>query len=369
MRSTAKIGAGQLFLFMVLSRVIITLTYSINSGDHVVNHADWLAALMLPVVLVILAIPTFWFLKRAGGVTVCEYAYTIGKPVGITVSVLYAALFFLMSFITMARFSFFVTSTTQNERGIFFFPILIVIPVLYAAIKGLPAIMRVSGLLTMISLITIAGIMAALIPRLDGLNLFTPLYDGWGNVGRSLLLLSSNSIGHVVLLMLAPNVRGNIKKAYAAFAVVAPLIIFLILFTTLLVLGSFSTLQMFPFYAAAGVAKLGELSNLSALEASVWIWGVFLRSSLHLYLCFQCLSGIIPRRFRGWTLFVLALLTVLCAALSSATVGSTQQNMYIPGSLATVIVFTMVLPALLIAVGTIRKRRNERLEQSGESAD
>ncbi|MBR3844460.1 MAG: GerAB/ArcD/ProY family transporter, partial [Clostridia bacterium] len=142
MTYTSKIGSGQLFLFVVLSRVIITLAYGINAGGHTISNGAWFACLILPLTLLLLGLPTLWFIKNAGGVSISDYAFSLGKGVGITVSVLYALLFFALSFSSVGRFSFFVTSTVQTKQTIWFFPILMMAAVCFGAIKGLRAIFR-----------------------------------------------------------------------------------------------------------------------------------------------------------------------------------------------------------------------------------
>lgn len=358
MKTLPKIGAGQLFMFLLLSRVMLTLTYSINSGDHTIDNADWFAALLMPPFLIVLALPTFGLLKFSKNTTICDYAYTLSKPIGIIVSVLYAIVFLTLSFTAVSRFSFFVTSTMQPEKGSYFFPILIMVFVCFAAIKGVQAIMRTSAVLTVVSLISILLIIVALIPRFDALNIVTPLYDGWQKVGSSVALLLSNSLELIAILMLAPNVKGSLVKAYGGYVILAPLCLFLVFYTTMAVLGPYGRLQLFPFFSTAGIAKIGELSNLSALEASVWILGVFIKSSLYLFLCFQCLSKIIPNKFRNLSIWVLGILVVVAAVISSDNVAIAQTSFSIYGMLATNCLFVVVLPLLLLGVGMIKRRKD-----------
>lgn len=358
MIQTPKIGAGQLFLFLFLSRIILTLTYGMNSGSHTLDNADWLAALLLPAVLLILGIPAFALLKVSKGTTVCDYAYTVSRPVGTVIAVLYALFFLALSFSPVARFSFFVTSAMQMEQPIWFFPVLILLPVCYAAVKGLRAIMRAGTLLAVFCIGSMGAILLVLIPRFDMLNVISPLYHGWGQVGRSLLIHTGHSLEIGVLLMLAPYVRGSLKGTYVGYALATPAFLGLVFFGVVAVLGSYGTFQMFPFYAAAGVAKIGELSNLSALEASVWIIGVFLKSAMNLYLCFQCLSRIIPRMYRTPAMLALTVLGIIAAVYSSGTLASSQSNFSLPAMLGFQAFFLIVLPLALVLMGAVKRRKS-----------
>ncbi len=356
MNAKQTIGAGQFFLIIFLSRVVLTLTYSISSGGHTVNNADWLAALFMAPLLLLVAIPTFWFYKVSGNRDICSYAYHLHKRVGQVVSVGYGILFFVLAYTPVARFSFFATSAMQTEKSEWFFPVLIFIAVIFAAHKGLQAIVRTGAILSVVGIISIVAIMLALIPRMDWLNVYTPLYDGWQEVGESILLMLSNSLELSMVLMLAPQIQGSLQKAYLGYAILTPIVLFLVLFTVVAVLGPYANLQLFPFYSVAGIARLGELNNLSAMEASVWIVGVFIKSAVYLTLCVQCLKGILPIVWQPWAVPALGLAGAVAAALSSESVKRAQLNFSVTGTLVIGFVYLILLPLIVIAMGWIKKK-------------
>lgn len=356
MSTQPRFGAGQLFFLIFLSRIVLTLTYSISSGGHTVNNADWLAAIFMPLVLLVIAIPSGLFLSVSNNQDICSFSYTLHPFVGKTVSVLYSALFFILAYTPVARFSFFVTSAMQPEQGNWFFPILIFLPVCFAAVKGVQAIVRTGAVFAVVSMVAIGVIVLALLPRFDRFNIYSPLYDGWGEVGHSLTLMLSNSLELSMILMLAPMVRGSIKKAYLCYAVLAPVVLFGVLFTVVAVLGDYANLQLFPFYSVAGIARIGELTNLSALEASVWIVGVYVKSSMYLYLSHRCLCRIVPDRYRTIALCVLSAAGVVVAALSSETVKKAQLNFSVSGTLVIGCIFLIVIPLVLALAGKVKKK-------------
>jgi spore germination protein KB len=356
MKNPSKIGAGQLLLVIFLSRVEITLTYGVSAGVHSVNNADWLASLFMPILLTLLALPTFWFLKVSGNGDVCTFAYGIGKGIGRITSFLYGVLFLVLAFSPISRFSFFVTSVMQPEKGHWFFPILIILPVCFGAIKGVQAIVRTGALLSVVSILSIVVIVSALIDRLDMLNVYSPFYDGVREVADSLSLMVANSMELSIILMLAPRVKGSLPKAYFGYVCLVTVFLFLVMFTVVAVLGEFAQLQLFPFYSVAGVAKIGELSNLSALEASVWIVGVFIKSALYLYLSANCFCHLFPSRLRTVILLVLGAVVAVLAALTSANVTNAQRNFSTAGSLVVQGIFLVLFPILLAVTGKIKRR-------------
>ena len=356
MTTNPKIGAGQLFFLIFLSRIVLTLTYSISSGGHTVNNADWLAALFMPIVLLVIAVPTFCFLKVSHRRDVCEFAHGIHPAFGRVIAVLYAILFFVLAYTPVARFSFFVTSAMQQEQGNWFFPILIFLPVCFAAIKGIQAIVRTGAVFAVVSFAAVGIILVALIPRLDFLNIYSPWYDGGTEIGYSLTLMISNSLELSMILMLAPTVKGSITRAYLCYAFFAPMVLFFVLFTVVAVLGQYANLQLFPFYSVAGIARIGELTNLSALEASVWIVGVFIKSATYLYLSHRCLQRVVGSNHRSAVICLLGAAGVIAASLSSETVKKAQLNFSVGGTLVISGIFIVALPLILAAAGKIKKK-------------
>lgn len=360
MSYTSKIGSGQLFLFVVLSRVIITLAYGINAGGHTISNGAWFACLLLPISLFVLGIPTLLFIRKAKGVSICDYAFTVGKKTGYTVSILYAVLFFALSFSSVGRFSFFVTSTVQTNQSIWFFPILMMGAVCYGAVKGLRAIFRAGAVLSFFCIAAILAIVIVLFPRFEFLNILSPFYDGLGQVGYSVTMLTFSSMEMGAFLMLAPMVKGRLTKTYVWYAVVSALFLFVVFFTVMAVLGEYATLQMFPFYGVAGVAQIGELSNLSALEAAVWMIGVFIKSAVYLHLCYDCLAFLVPKRYRSIAIVILAILGVFAAVYTSGSLVTSKTSYALPIVIGFNLVFSVVLPIfLLIAEKIKRGKTNE----------
>ncbi|MBR3844269.1 MAG: GerAB/ArcD/ProY family transporter, partial [Clostridia bacterium] len=208
------------------------------------------------------------------------------------------------------------------------------------------------------SILAIVAILLSLIPRFEFLNILPPFYDGVGQVGYSLTMLTFSSMEMGAFLMLAPMVKGKITKTYIAYALVSSVFLFVVFFTIMAVLGEYATLQMFPFYGAAGVAQIGELSNLSALEASVWMIGVFLKSAVYLHLCYDCLSFFISTRHRSLAIVGLALLGVFCAVFTSNSLVTSNISYALPIVISFNGLFSVVIPVVVLIIGKL-KRRNQ----------
>ena len=357
MSQSSKISSGQLFLFALLSRVIITLAYGINAQGHTITNGAWFACLVLPLALFVLGIPTLYFVNRFGGNSICDYAFTLGKKTGITVSVAYALLFFALSFSSVGRFSFFVTSTVQANQSVWFFPLLMMSVVCIGAIKGLRAIFRAGAILVMLCILSILIILVVLIPRFEMLNIISPFYDGAGSFWYTLTMLTFSSMEMGTFLMLAPMVKGKITKTYIGYTLVSGVFLFVIFFTILAVLGEYAALQTFPFYSVAGVAQMGELSNLSALQASVWMIGVFFKSAVYLHLCYDCISFFIPKRHRSISLVGLASLGAVSAALTAGSLVKSKAGYNVGVIIVFNLLFSVVIPLFVIGIGKMKRRK------------
>ena len=361
MKQVQKIGAGQIMAVFICSRIVAALTYSFDISGNSTSNAEWFAALLLIPILLIMAIPAFC-LYRQTGLSAVNSAYAISKPVGVITSILFA-LFFLAGTITsVSRFNIFLTSSMETEHASFFYPVIILIPACYAAIKGIEALSRASCLIAISGLLSIFIIIAAVLNRFDFTHILSPLYYGADKLVDPIIRFISNTTEIVSLLILFPRITGNTKKAYVGFSVISGILISVILFTTIAVFGTFASYQNFPFYSVAGIAEIGELKQLSALHAATWMLGLFVKCSLFLYLTYTCLEDIIPEKYRKTTILLCSTVIFILTSLMSSDFLMSIKAFSAHVWIYTIAFFSIVIPLLLIIGNAIKEKslRNRR---------
>jgi hypothetical protein len=86
------------------------------------------------------------------------------------------------------------------------------IPVCFAATKGIEPVARASTLAAIFGGIILLAITILLIPRFNLLNVSTPLYQDKENFISIMKILVSNSTETVAFLVIFPQIKGKIQK-------------------------------------------------------------------------------------------------------------------------------------------------------------
>lgn len=355
-----QISGGQVLALFLLSRITVTLTYSFNNNQHTSSGGDWFNAFVLIPIMLLLGIPAYILIKQNKNMSIIDRAYNISKPMGNVISIAYALYLLFIPATSISRFNAFVTSTIQTEKSMSFYALLIMIPVCFAAIKGLQPIARAGSIGAVVGGLILLLITVILIPRFNLLNITCPAFEQKSNMFSMLKILISNCNETVAFLILFPKIQGKAIKTYVKFSVFSGIIIALLLFTVTATLGAYAKLQAFPYYTAYGVAELGSLKRLDAIHSAVWLVGVFIKSAFFTYISYLCLDKIIPNKFRSLTIILMSLAVIIFSSIIS---GNYENFNWLFGStnlLIGLFIFCLIIPFFIIIISIIMNKVNKR---------
>lgn len=357
--SDFKISPYQLFALLICSRIIVTITFSVNTQSHTVNNGDWFSSLLLIPVLLIGGIPFFLLCKRDKTKSVIDCAYDISPPFGHITALLYTVFFTFVPCVSVARFNVFVTSAIQIEQPAYFYPVLVLIAVAFAVSRGIEAISRTGALTTVIGGGILLVILIILIKRFDFSNISSPVYNGMGNILNTVSIMLANSVEAVAILVIFPFVRSNAHRSYRFFVVFSGIMIGIIMLAVILVLGSYAAVQEFPFHMAAGVAQLGSLKRLDAFQTAVWLVGCFIKSSFFVYLSSESLKRIVPSKFKTVAIIAVCAVVAAISTIFSADIFtiSILYNHYL--TLVGVILLAFIIPLLIYFLTKKQYKKSE----------
>ncbi len=356
-KNEIKISNNQLLALLLCSRITVTLTYSLNNSEHTSSGSDWVNALILIPVMILLGIPAYILIKQNKNKSLIDRAYDIGKPFGNILSILYSLYFLFIPIASISRFNVFVTSTIQTERSMLYYAVLIMLPVCFATIKGLQPIARAGTIGAVLGGVILLTITIILIPRFNLLNITTPAFEQRNNMFSMLKILISNCNETVALLIMFPKVKGKVAKTYIRFSFISGLIIATLLFTITATLGAYAKLQAFPYYTAYGVAEFGSLKRLDAIHSAVWLVGVFIKAATFTYISHLCLERIISQKIRAVSIMIMGFVIIVLASIIS---GNYDNFDWLYGSTNLIIglfIFAIIVPLLVIMFSFIKSKR------------
>lgn len=354
MTSKKEIGAGQLFGLMLLSRLSVALTFPFDFAGSL-NNQEWLVSLLFFPFLLLLLLPSYFLYKKTG-LSTLQSAYKTSPIIGGGTAILLCLFFLLSTAVNLSRFNIFMTSATGAEQSPLFFPLLLIIPAFYAAYKGLEAISRTALIALVIGFISVAVIILAALPKFDLLNIVSPRFYDKKGIAELLGVYISNTSEAVAFSLLLPKVRGNVKGTMIGFSALCCIGMFIIFFSVSAVFGELTAFENFPFYALADIAELGELKRLSALHASTWILGLFIKCALFLYLAYDCFKQVTKRKFLPLIAAAGGTLTFITGTLISRNYSSSKTRVYSEILFCLVLLLAVVIPA---AFAFIMPKRNK----------
>lgn len=346
MNEKKEIGAGQLFALLVLSRLSVVLTFPFNWVGSFNNQEWFVSLLFFPVLLFIMLWQYFLFKKT--GLSPCQAADRLSPFAGKAVCLLFSLFFLISAAVSLSRFNIFMTSTTGAKQSPVFFPLLLIIPALYAAFKGLEPISRTACIALAVGVFSVGLIIFAVLPDFDLLNISSPAYYGKKEAANLIRIYISNTSEVLAFALLLPKTRGNHIASAIGFSAACCLGMLIIFFSVTSVFGELTVIENFPFFALADVAELGELKQLSALHASTWVLGFFVKCGLFLYLSYDCAKKFIPKKFLCPFSAAGAVLTFALGTLMSSSYSVSKSRIYSDVMFWSIIFLGVLLPAVLL---------------------
>ena len=307
-----KVGLAQVVLVMLIGRIIVIFTAAVSGGY---TEAEMLSVMLgLPLIFA-LGIPVILFCrKHRQKLGLLEGANALGGSASKIICVVYAAYFFLIGVIGVGKFDFFFGHIMPSMTYHISVAVIILVPTLYAMCKGLEAILRAGSILAVVCLAALILTVGALVPHMEVAYLNSPYLSDPERVLMGVITFVVQTPEIAAFGVLAPCIRGSVRRGYQIFCLLAAGAIFAMVTVTIGVLGNYGAVTKFPFYTATGVFQLGSFQNLEALQVGVWTLGGFLKASFYLWLCRYCLQRAFPVFQKFLPTCGLAVVAALCAS-------------------------------------------------------
>lgn len=360
MLEQGRITYKQLILLIVISRIIITITYLPAMSEPPGNQDMWISELLFFPLQLVLALPVYLLWKRFPDQTIIQYSPIIAGKLGKIVGVLFFWYFLHFTTTGLAQFGLFLTTAVMPETPLLFFTITLILVCAYAILKGLEVISRLAEFFAPIILIAITTIFFLLAKDMN-LKLLTPVLErGALPVFQGSLIYGSRTIEVLGLAMLLPYLN-NPQKAKSVFIISFALISLFFILLTLPVLTVFgfeeASSRTFPFYAVIRLVNVADfLERIESVHMAIWILGAFIKISFTYYLAVLGLSQLLNLKdYRPLVLptgTIIISLSLLVAPSLVELRKFTSYKIFAPYSYF----FILFIPFLLLLTAIIRKK-------------
>lgn len=287
MKSVSQISSWQLTLLLLAGRLSNCLLFSSDSFQQF-TLADCVFSMLLNgVFLLILLLPAVMVLRR-GEKGILDIAYGISKPFGVGVTGTYILLCLFVLVIDIVQFSDFAVKTMKGDFSVPVLTVVFIAACLVAAFYGIQALARASTLVAVFSAICLIAFTVALFPEMKSVHFPPETVDRWTRVLNKAITDLPRTVEVVAIGLLYPYVKGSTLKSCFGFSVATALFSALAGVTAVGVLGDFSSMTVYPYYAAVTAAQIGVFQRMDILVTAVWLGTFFVRFTLFCLLLLSC---------------------------------------------------------------------------------
>ncbi len=344
-----QISGAQAIILLLLCRMFYTVFFSPSYTQVTEVNAILIGDLIALVVSLILLLPLlFLFRKETQGNDLILECWGMSKWFGTAVILYYTALLLMVIIGTASRFQTFMANVVFPNAAALIILATFFIACIYAAVMGLEGIARVSSIIFVLFLISLAMILLFSGNKIQWVNL-RPIHEKpVESLLETVVSNISKNMEFVVLILIYPKVKGKFWKISLSYLAISGLIIALVGGITILVLGEFTMKQLFPFYTVASIIENKIIQRMDALHMSLWVLISFVRVAVYLLLGSELIGRLLPEKKKGLSMPVISLLAfggsylLTVAGNNSETYYSILQNP-IPIFLAVTVIPLIVL--------------------------
>lgn len=285
MKTNGKISGGQLTALLLAGRLSGCLLFTSEFFEGFTPLDCLLSTGLQGLLLFLLFVPTLWL-----GAGTLRTAYRLSQPLGKTVAGVYLPVCLFVLGLDIVQFSDFASKVMRDGFSVPTLTVVFIAVGLMASFYGLEALARSATVVAVFSLICLAVFTVALIPRMNVLYFPPSQEDRWLWIVEKAVSDLPRTAEILAIGLLYPHVNQAPGKACGAFAGATALTTAVVGITAVAVLGDYSAMTVYPYYAAVSSAKWGILQRLDILVIAVWLGTFFVRFTLfcRLFLTVSC---------------------------------------------------------------------------------
>lgn len=359
MTGTQKISSTQFFCILFVCRILALFTFILTGTESFPAGDRMIVFLPFFIIGLACAVPVMLVLGKKENRTL--FALTDGLSPAVTrvFCVLYACGAVWSAAVSIVRFELFMSTVMFAGAVLTGLIALMVLSAAVTARRGIQTIGRMSVAVLTLTAASLIYVGVTTAGEFETANLEPPLQNGVWDLIKNSGSAAARTGELAALLVMAPEIRGKIKKGYVfwlfAFGLTASVLFTLILGVT----GAYGERQMFQLYALTVLSRIGVAERLDPLICAVWVLCSFTRLAFHLCTGAMFLRRGFPQAQGNGVYFLPGALVFAVFKLLS---GKTVSFSAVLGSGVNEIVFSVLLIGLPLAVLLVNRIKHKPRE-------
>ncbi|WP_028610601.1 GerAB/ArcD/ProY family transporter [Paenibacillus harenae] len=366
MTNNVKISIRQFTILMMFYTIGTTILVIPSTLAADAKQNAWIAAIVGWLLGLLIVYLYFSIGKLYPQMTLIGFLeHTLGKWFGKLVSLIFITFSFLGASTVLFYLANFMTTQVMPETPIGAFIILFAALVFMGVRLGLEVLSRSAEILFPWFLILFVVSSILLIPEIE-IQKMKPIMEIGikPTIKAALAYIGTASLPLVLILLIFPSALNQKKGAGKAFMIgtlLGGICIILITFLSISILGAdFSSRNMYPSYALAKQINIGNfIQRVEILMAGMWFMTIFFKASFYAYGVVAGITQLFGCKDYRPFVFPCGMIIAAYSLVVYPNVAymmDFDSTVYIPY----VITIGLLLPLLLLVIGSIRKKMSSR---------
>lgn len=290
MNENGKISYKQLTYIIILSRIMMALTFAPFFDSPPANQDMWIAALLSFFIQILFFIPVIYlcnYYKDLNLIQISEITFgKLGKIVGI----LYLWFFVHFAAINIRQFGEYLTSIPYPETPIIVFLISLIFFNSYTVKHGIETIGRICEIIFPLILFSVILIFIFVAKEVDLANLLPFMENGFMSVAKGAFIIASRTSEILFLAMLYPyisnrNIEDSKKSSFFTCLILSVFFSLIYIFIVGVLGIEQAKNRVFPFFSIVRAISLADfIQRIDAIYMGIWVLGMYVKISIFYYL-------------------------------------------------------------------------------------
>ncbi|MFC3746889.1 endospore germination permease [Paenibacillus sp. GCM10012306] len=355
------------FFVLTLSFLIGTSFFFIPGGLIAVAKQDaWIVPLWAGTAGILAALIWLHLSKLHSGLSIVQICIqVVGKPIGSLLALLYIFYFIQLAAFITRNLGDFMKQTLMPLTPLTVFHVMFLFIIGYAVFKGIETIARSSELLFLIMVVTFIFVVCLALLEWDW-GRFQGIFrmDVWKTMKETSSIFGFPFLEGLIFLMLFPFVQSNkVKSSFILAYAFATILLSLSTFLTIGVLGvTRASHDTYPFFVIVQEIHIGNFfEHLESTMALILLLAIFIKLSIAYYCSVLGICQLFEIKNRFWvTLALILLISGLAMGYDNVVENIEFSKKY---DFEYTLLFSVILPCLLLLVTWIRRIRKKRTEE------
>jgi spore germination protein KB len=361
MLEQGKISNIQFMLLIIISRLMLTVTYLSYIDSPPWNQDAWISDLLSFPMHIFLVIPIYSLAKLFPQLTIIESAEVILGFGGKVIGFLYVGFFLHRTSFLLRQFGEFLTAIPYPETPMIVFIGITALFAAYAVNQGIETICRVGEIVSPIILTSLILIFLMMAKDVDITTLKPFLESGMGPIAYGAFIVAARTTSVMFLPMLSPyiNKPDKIKNSMLLALFILTLYFIPITITTIGVFGLEQASKLnFPFYHLVRMVRIGQfLERIDAIFIGFWVLSMFINVAAHYYLTVLGTAQVLKLKDYRYIIAPMGTIIVVVSLIQSDNMIELSEFLSYKVFTWYALIFTFILPLILLFTAILRKKR------------